>query len=550
MPDLRKRPRWAAMLAAALTLALVLPLAPAQAAYAAGSTPPPAALDPMADPLSRGALDALSAATAPSDRTGARALGPTQSAAASPIVSTDTTDTTPSYYYMPSNGANPLPPLAFHDAAGVVMKQYAFLPAPVYSPVDVAQRAILCYERHLATAGVDTTALPEFLADAAWLRDNMDADGLIPYTWDYGARGLKGPWYSAMAQGLAISVFMRAWCETHDSAWIDAGRRAFLPMTRQVGSTPKGVTVVEGADLWLEEYPDATPSHVLNGSVFALFGVYDLVRVTGDAEPVRVLAAASHTIATHLHQYERNGAILYELYPLDAYAYGYESVHLNQLAVLSRLSVLADAPTFGSVGTLWAAQFRTYPLPVVTWDQPSLATLYGYKLVLSGTVSSLYRPTLVSAYLQPSGGANKLLTQVTLTPDRNTHVAHYAFTARGFVANTVGTVEVVGDPVTRRAIQVAVGPRIAMAAQQANFAGGRYARLDATVVPGDARLSLTVEKLVAGRWVAVTAMSRVSPLGGRVYWPVKPGMYTFRAHFLGSSAIAPAYSQPVRVFIR
>ena len=125
-----------------------------------------------------------------------------------------------------------------------------------------------------------------------------------------------------------------------------------------------GVTVRDGYGLWLEEYPDTPSSHVLNGAMFALFGVYDLVRVTGDADAADVLSQAARTLALSLPRYQRSGAILYQLTG-ENYAFDYEIIHLKQLRALGAFPGLAGAVTFRSTAALWASSFRSYPLPKI-----------------------------------------------------------------------------------------------------------------------------------------------------------------------------------------
>ncbi len=109
----------------------------------------------------------------------------------------------------------------------------------------------------------------------------------FPYGFDFELHGrgtMKAPWYSGMAQGIALSGFVRLWEVTGDEKWMTAARDTFLSfrVPRQAG-TP-WFAVVENGNLWFEEYPWTPYDHTFNGHNFATYGVYDYWRVTGNGE--------------------------------------------------------------------------------------------------------------------------------------------------------------------------------------------------------------------------------------------------------------------------
>jgi putative cell wall-binding protein len=220
------------------------------------------------------------------------------------------------------------------DANGVIMVQYHDLPAPVYNPVTVAQHALGAYDEYLL--GGSTIARADFLTHANWLRgEGMDARGRFPYKWNYAPRGLTAPWYSAMAQGEGISVLLRAYQLTGDVSYLTAAGRAFAPFTETLATG--GVTSVSGSDLWLEEYTEAVPKQVLNGHIFAMWGLWDLYRVTGDTEARALFERAGATLIRHFDDYEYNGYVLYERFPAH-YSYSYYWLQIRQLRVLTGIT--------------------------------------------------------------------------------------------------------------------------------------------------------------------------------------------------------------------
>ncbi len=220
------------------------------------------------------------------------------------------------------------------DPYRIVQVDYDFFDAPVYNPVSIAQFALGAYDTYLETG--DKTAKTDFLRHANWLRDKgMDADGRFPYTWFYSSRGLKAPWYSGMAQGMGISALLRAYQLTNDYSYRRAAEKAFRPFTTSVAGG--GVTTRDGDDYWLEEYTEAQPKQVLNGSIFAMWGVWDLYRVTGNTTAKSVFNRATATLSRHLDDYEYKGYCLYERYPAH-YSNHYHSIHVRQLRALTGIT--------------------------------------------------------------------------------------------------------------------------------------------------------------------------------------------------------------------
>jgi hypothetical protein len=126
-----------------------------------------------------------------------------------------------------------------------------------------------------------------------------------PYDFDFAVHGdttqtLQAPWYSAMAQGYALTAFARLAEYSGDARWVDAARATFESMTLGPAADRPWVSWVDAdKNLWLEEYPrpGVTDSEkVLNGHGFALYGLYDYWQLTGDS---RALPLISGAVATH-----------------------------------------------------------------------------------------------------------------------------------------------------------------------------------------------------------------------------------------------------------
>lgn len=149
----------------------------------------------------------------------------------------------------------------------------------------------------------DAEYLDLAIANADRLLDRSVAYGggiFFPYPFDWGLHGrgtLEAPWYSGMAQGIALAGFVRLYEITGEARWLDAAHRTFASflVPRQAGKP--WVTAVENGLLWLEEYPWQPLDHTFNGHNFATWGLYDYWRLTGSRDAAELTMGAMTTSA-------------------------------------------------------------------------------------------------------------------------------------------------------------------------------------------------------------------------------------------------------------
>jgi len=159
-----------------------------------------------------------------------------------------------------------------------------------------------------------------------------------------------------MAQGLALSTFTRLYQVTSDPAWLAAAHATYASLnTGPVSGQPFGTWVSSAGDLWLEEYPRvpvANSERVLNGHIYAAFGLYDYAQLTGSASAKRLYDGALTTVARYLMTEFRTAqwASLYSLrHRLPSITY--HPKHVSQLLYLQH-------QTGRSVYTAWAKTLR------------------------------------------------------------------------------------------------------------------------------------------------------------------------------------------------
>lgn len=128
-----------------------------------------------------------------------------------------------------------------------------------------------------------------------------------PCYWTAGSYGLIEPWVSAMTQGQAISLLLRAHQAFGDPRYLALATEAveafFDPSLPIVSRGPTG------AELFLEEYPTVPDSRVLNGALCAWLGLWDYVRVTGDPRVLELCERTRQVLESRLPEYETTGAL-------------------------------------------------------------------------------------------------------------------------------------------------------------------------------------------------------------------------------------------------
>lgn len=180
----------------------------------------------------------------------------------------------------------------------------------------------------------------------------LDGDGLLRYGFAMPhTYRLEPGWASATAQGQAASLFVRVGLP-------DAAREALRPLVSEASEL---VARTEHGPV-LQEYPTDPPAHVLNGWIFALWGLYDVARGTGDEVAAEAVEDGAAALAARLPRYELAGRwSRYDLYPhpiAHAASLFYHRLHAEQLRALDDL---APDPAFRRYAERWAASARSYP---------------------------------------------------------------------------------------------------------------------------------------------------------------------------------------------
>jgi hypothetical protein len=237
-----------------------------------------------------------------------------------------------------------------------------------YNPAYIAWYGLMSMERSLREeVSVQAIALQQ----ARWLRDHAveRADGAVvwPYTvdWDEGACRLKAPWISAMAQGLAISLLVRAYRITNDPELLRQCRGAARVFELAVANG--GVRTVEKGHVVYEEYPGTPSPRVLDGYLFSLLGLYDLATETDDPTIRRLFAEGIDGLLHTLPVWDYKGK--WSWYGSHGYLCPPQYHNLN-CVLLASLASLTGKPTLQRYADAWT------PAHLTAWGRAEVFLLF------------------------------------------------------------------------------------------------------------------------------------------------------------------------------
>lgn len=172
-------------------------------------------------------------------------------------------------------------------------------------PVTVCQVALGWYERWLDHHY--EADLSRFLVLADWLVRNQamrdGIGGVWPVPYPVPTLGLRSQWVSALVQGQAISVLVRAAHATGREQYLVAAQYAVRPFSIETERGGVRRKQPRGGELY-EEYPSSAGSGVLNGFISALWGLYDYVLLTGDPNAEEMFQAGLRWLVDSLPLYD------------------------------------------------------------------------------------------------------------------------------------------------------------------------------------------------------------------------------------------------------
>jgi heparosan-N-sulfate-glucuronate 5-epimerase len=208
--------------------------------------------------------------------------------------------------------------------------------------VNVAQWGLGSFDRHVLQE--QGNWLEYAVAVADYLLEHQDADG----GWSHGnaykhTYRLDAGWRSAMGQGEGASLLVRVAQATGEERYAAAARRAVAAFPEaRLGSGP-----------FPEEYPTSPPSFVLNGGIFAIWGLYDVWRGLGDEGAGARFEERVQVLAANLGRWDLGWWSRYDLFPHPVPNVASPSYHRLHIVQLSALHLLAPNDVFSETAARW-----------------------------------------------------------------------------------------------------------------------------------------------------------------------------------------------------
>ena len=225
------------------------------------------------------------------------------------------------------------------DEAGVPYNAATGKYPATYHPTTIAQYALAHWNAYLTTK--EGKHRQAFTIQARWLveHESRRAGNVgvwpIPFaTPDYYA---WESWLSALTHGNIISVLVRAYKLTHEDIFLEVAHRAVR--TFELDIRDGGVSACIGDNgVFFEEVAVYPAAHILNGYVFALFGLYDFVALTGDTQIKELIQRSLGTLHTLIDRFDTGYWSRYDLLFKHLAPLFYHALHITMLEVIAQYS--------------------------------------------------------------------------------------------------------------------------------------------------------------------------------------------------------------------
>ena len=191
----------------------------------------------------------------------------------------------------------------------------------VIFPVAVFQYGLGAYDLFLKTN--DERYLEEFIKCADWSIDNQEESG----AWNNFFYIFPEHPYGAMCQGEGVSLLIRAYKHTQKEHYLLSAKKAIDFMVKPIEEG--GTADYKNNEVIFKEYVHR--SIVLNGWIFAIFGLYDYMLVSDEYKELVEVSFSS--LIAHLKDFDNGYWSLYSLDKKVASPF-YHSLHIAQLQAI------------------------------------------------------------------------------------------------------------------------------------------------------------------------------------------------------------------------
>ena len=215
-----------------------------------------------------------------------------------------------------------------------------------YFPIEIFQYGLAAYDLFLLNNSEEM--LSKAISCADWTVDNQNQDG----GWDtFGYLDKTAP-FSAMAQGEGVSLLLRVYKQTNKKEYIQAAQNAirFMITPIEQGGTAK----YDKDNVLFYEYTNKPL--VLNGWIFALWGLWDACQVFQEEHLKEVLDKTLHSLEKKLADDDLGYWSKYDEKKKIASPF-YHKLHIAQLRVMYDLT---DKEVFLAYAEKWDGYQKSF----------------------------------------------------------------------------------------------------------------------------------------------------------------------------------------------
>jgi hypothetical protein len=217
-------------------------------------------------------------------------------------------------------------------------------------PAMIAEWCIIHYEKFLEHQQESDFRI--FKQHLDWLLENLIYDDTNAACWYYhfDLSDEKAPFFSGISQGIGMSALLRGYAHFQDPIYLNAAIAAYKWMVRPVEQN--GCLYTKGSFAgWLEE--DNFYTHILNGHIYSLLGLYDLFRVTKDKEVEQHFKNGCDSALINKQHFDIGFYSKYAATVKMPTNNSYHLIHIIELRILAEI-------TKNKAFEIWAQEYQDY----------------------------------------------------------------------------------------------------------------------------------------------------------------------------------------------
>lgn len=221
------------------------------------------------------------------------------------------------------------------------------------SPVNIILYGLGSHDVYLRTG--EERYQQQFHCVLGWLENHRvplgDGIGWSHHV-DMPVFGLKAPWFSGMVQGLALSLFVRAYQLDKKDAWSELAYQTWLGFQFPVERGGFRREVEEG--VIFEEYPSPKLDCVFNGMCHSLIGLWEVSQVGLVKQAEVDFWAGLGALRSYLPRFDHEGWSLYSLSQSTGKPHLASPYYVRANGVLAQvIGLMADDSMFVTYGDRW-----------------------------------------------------------------------------------------------------------------------------------------------------------------------------------------------------